>query len=381
MKKIMIVAGEVSGDIHSEKVVKALKRLKPEIEIFGIGGDRMRDAGMELIYHIDKMSFLGFLEVVRHLPFIWKVMNHLTRLLDERQPDLVILVDYPGFNLRFAKRISEKSIPVLYYISPQVWAWNTGRVHKIANIVDKLAVIFPFEVDFYQEKNVDLDIEFVGHPLLEEIDFDSVLSREEMCTTFSIPPDEKILGILPGSRKQEIQRILPTLLKTASRLHKKLDQNLTVFIAVAPNIPIEFIEKYTKKYSFRIEAVKEHTHDIMKTSELLLVTSGTATLESSLFATPMIVVYKVTWLSYQIGKRVIQIDNIGLVNVVAQKTIVPEFVQYDATPKKIAPVAYELLTDETKRQAMIAQLKRIREKLGMGEPSRRVGEIALEMTK
>src|SRR5512143_4042081 len=238
--QVMVIAGEASGDLHGSGVVKELLRLRPGSTVFGIGGDRMQAAGMNLVYHVRELSFMGFFEVVQHLPLIRSVERTLEALLKARRPDLVLLIDYPGFNLRFAKKAHALGIKTVYYISPQVWAWNRGRVAKMKGIIDKMLVVFPFEVEIY--RNAGIDVEFVGHPLLEVLERPQ--EKPEFCRRWGLRADAPILALLPGSREQEIERIFPAMLGAARILHRS--SGVQAAVGVAPGISPERIASYIR---------------------------------------------------------------------------------------------------------------------------------------
>jgi len=334
--RVMIVAGEASGDLHGAGVVRELKRRQPGCDLFGIGGDKMHAAGMELIYHIRELSFMGFWEVLQHLPVIRSVERTLAALLVARRPDVLLLIDYPGFNLRFARTASRHGIKILYYISPQVWAWNPGRVRKMKSLIDKMLVVFPFEIDIYRKEGID--VEFVGHPLLEI--FDSPVSRDEFCKRWGFDGQKKILGLFPGSRRQEVERIFPAMLGAARILHAEYDVHVAVGVSSA--LEVDFLRSFLRD-DFPVRLIQHATHDIMKNADLAIVTSGTATLETGYFQTPMIIVYKTSLLTYLIGRLFVRIKNIGLVNIVAGRKIVPELLQSKVTPKRVAKEASDLL--------------------------------------
>ena len=373
-KKILIVAGEASGDLHASNLIKELKKINPNPEIFGIGGDRMRQAGVELIFHIDRLSFMGFAEVIKNLKLVRKVFKTMKDVLDNRRPDLVILVDYPGFNLKFAQRVKEKGIRVAYYISPQIWAWGGKRLDKIKKLVDKMIVIFPFEKDIY--KNAGVDVEFVGHPLLEVVR--PHLTEEEFKRRFDIKEKEILIGLLPGSRWQEVSKILPIMLDSVLILKSSI-RNLKVALGLAPTIEKEKIQALLNQTKVEVTIIEGLTYDLMKYSHLLLVTSGTATLESAILGTPLIVLYKTSFLTYSLARSLVKIPHIALVNVVAGKKIVPEFVQYHAKPQLIALEANEILENRERYEIVKEELNKVKEKLGEPQASKKAAEIINEM--
>lgn len=384
-KKILIVAGEASGDLHGSSLIKELKKINSQFQFFGIGGDRMKKEGMELVYDIDKLSIMGFFEVLKNLRLIREVMKTVVKVTEQRKPDLVVLIDYPGFNLRFAKKVKKIGIPIVYYISPQVWAWGGNRVKKMKGLIDKMIVIFPFELDIY--KKFDMDCEFVGHPLLEVVR--PILSKEDFQSKFDIRKNEVLLGLLPGSRWQEVERILPIMLESVELLGRRI-KNLRVMLGLAPTIEKKKIQtlldqfkskvdpsislRVDPEHSRRVEMVENLTYDLMKHSDFLLVTSGTATLESTILGTPFLVLYKTSFWTYLFAKSLVNIPNIALANVVAGKKIVPEYIQSKAIPKDIAEEMYDILTNKQRYKSIQNELSLVKEKIGSFH-SLQVGEV------
>jgi lipid-A-disaccharide synthase len=372
LKRVLIIAGEASGDLHGAGVVRELKKRIPDLDIFGIGGDRMRREGMETVIHISSMSFMGFAEVVRNLPFIRKVERMLESLLSTRPPDVVVLIDYPGFNLRFARRVKRKGIAILYYISPQVWAWHRSRVKKMKGIIDRMLVVFPFEVPFYEKEGIP--VQFVGHPLVESIGL--TLSRPKFCTRHNLRESKKILALLPGSRLQEIERILPTMIKAARELQHKDD--VQPVVGVSSNLGSEVMRRYIPE-DCGFPLVENGTYDLMASADAAIVTSGTATLETGWFGTPMAVVYKTSPLTFLIGRMLVDVPHIGLVNIVAGKGIVPEFIQGDMTSENLVAAIRKILADVEYGAVMRKELAIIKQKLEGPGASSRVAEQVIAL--
>jgi len=368
-RSIAIIAGESSGDLIGGLFVRAVKEKDPSVSFFGIGGVRMREAGVELQHTTQEMAFLGFTEVLKHLPFVSRVLNEMEALLRKRKPGLLVLIDYPGFNLRLAERAKRLGIPVMYYISPQVWAWGKGRVRKMRRLVDKMVVAFPFEVEIYEKEGIP--VEFVGHPLLEAVK--SGMTKEGFCFKAGLNAAKPVLGLLPGSRRQEVKKILPVMVEAA----KKIDEQRS---DVQPVVGMaEGLEERDFGSARDLPKVKGLTYGLMASSDLVLVASGSATLETAILGTPMVVVYKTSFLSYQIAKKVVTIPNIALINVVAGKRLVPEFVQGQARPDKVAKAALELLGDSSKREEIKQELKKAVSSLGGPGASAKAAEIALSL--
>jgi lipid-A-disaccharide synthase len=369
----MIIAGEASGDLHGSGVVRELKRLSPGIDVYGVGGDKMKREGMENIYHINELGFMGFVEVIKHLPFI-KTMEHtLEQVVKFKRPDVLVLIDYPGFNLRFARIAKRYDVKIVYYISPQVWAWHKSRIKKMRSLVDKMLVIFPFEVDFYRAEGIDT--EFVGHPLLEGLE--SKLDRKNFCKRFELNEQKKILALLPGSRKQEIEQIFPDMLGAARRI--AAEKEMEIVVGIAPTLEERYFRTLYNLEGVRL--ISGLTYEVMANADFAFVTSGTATLETACFETPMFVVYKTSWLTYCIGRLLVRVKNIGLVNIVAGKTIAPEFIQHRANAKNLEKSALKLLSDEKQLKEMKTELSKVKGMLGRVGASRKVAERILQMTQ
>jgi lipid-A-disaccharide synthase len=372
VQRVMMIAGEVSGDVHGAGVVRELKRRQPSIEIYGIGGERMKHEGMALTYHVSELSFMGFMEVLKHLPLIRSVEQTLEQLLVLKRPDVVVLIDYPGFNLRFARKAKKHGVKVVYYISPQVWAWKKGRVKKMRGVVDTMLVVFPFEVEIYKKEGID--VHFVGHPLLEELNVE--FTRAQFCKRFGIDPEKKIVALIPGSRRQEIQNLFSVMARCGAVLQK--EDNCAIVVGVAPNLQEKLFTTYLPP-NVTLNFVENATHEAMKYAKLAIVTSGTATLETACFETPMIVVYRTSWLTYLIARALVRVKNIGLVNIVAGKTIVPELIQHNVTVQKIVALASVLLNDEARRTAMKKELSAVKGLLGSKGASANVADAILAL--
>ncbi|MBD3287567.1 lipid-A-disaccharide synthase [candidate division KSB1 bacterium] len=372
-KSVMIVAGEASGDLHGSGLVRELMQKEPELEVFGVGGDKMKQQGARLLYHINEMSVLGIVDVIKRFRFFRRVYHDLVSALKEKRPGILILIDYPGMNLKLAKAAQKIGIEVFYYIAPQVWAWGANRIQKMVKLVNRMAVIIPFEEKMFSDAGIDA--RFVGHPLLEVLK--TRMSRSEFINANHLENKKKIIGLLPGSRQLEVKRLLPEMSCTVDTLIKKHD-DIQVVVSRASSVSKQLYEDILNA-NCNIKILEDQTYEIMKYSDLLIVASGTATLESALFKTPLIIVYKVDPISYQIGKRLVRIENIGLVNVIAEKTIVPEFIQNHFNCKELVPAAETLLYNTEIREEIISDLTRIRNKLGESGASARTAELILEM--
>lgn len=357
-KNVLMIAGEVSGDLHGASLIRELKKIDGSLKIFGIGGDKMQVEGMELIYHIDKMAFLGFVEVIKHLPFINKVKRDLIEEVKKRNVQEVVLIDYPGFNLNIAKKLKKLNLKLIYYISPQVWAWGKARVKKIKDYFQKVLVVFPFEEKFFKTRGVDAV--FVGHPLIKEISSYNFLSREQLYSKFGLNSDKGILLILPGSRKQEVKSIFPEAIKAATKLASEF--NFQIVVACSSNIDDKIFYELSDNGDFLV--IKDHTYDLLKYAKFGIIKSGTSTLEAGLMQLPMIIVYKTSKITYAIGKLLVKIKNIGLANIVLDEKVVPELIQYQASADKIYYEAKQILSDKLLCEKIKNKLGGIKQILG-----------------
>ncbi len=372
MKRVFIIAGETSGDLHGSALMNRMKAMHPDIEFKGIGGTRMIEESIDAVRHVRDMNFMGFVEVIHHLPFIRRTMLDLIAILDSWKPDLVILIDYPGFNLKFAPHAKRRGIPVMYYISPQLWAWHKSRVKLVKKYVDRMVVLFDFERDFYRGYGIDTD--FVGHPLLDTVR--PALNREEFRASIGVGDTTPLIGLLPGSRKQEITRMLPEMLKSLEILKHSRHTAIGI-LGCASEIDDQFYEPLIA--GSNVAAIRESAYDIMAHADVLIVTSGTATLESGILGTPMVIVYRTSPMTYAIGKLLVNIANIGMINIVAGSRIVPELWQNDVTAEKIAYEAAGFLNNPTLREKTRRELEATKNKLGESGASERAARIALGM--
>jgi lipid-A-disaccharide synthase len=373
-RRIMIIAGEASGDLHGSNLVMAMHRRDPTLRFYGIGGNRLKKAGVELVAHSSEMAVVGLTEVITKLRMILKVMGRLKASLKEMKPDMVILIDYPDFNLPLAKAAHKQGIKVLYYISPQVWAWRKGRIKKIKKFVDKMAVILPFEAQMYHE--ADVDVVFVGHPLLDVVK--KKYPYQEAMERFGLQDGLTTVSLLPGSRSSEVVKLLPEMLQAAEILSKMIP-TIQFVLPLADTLDVKFVQNIMQRYAVEVHIIQNDTYDVISISDIAMVASGTATLETALLGIPMIIVYKISRLSYSIGKQIIKVDHIGLANIIAGKTIVPELIQDKANPRQIACEIYDILSSRTKMEEMKFNLSTIREKLGKPGVAERVARLAFDM--
>lgn len=370
MKEILIIAGETSGDLHGSNLVKAIKNLSSEFTFFGIGGDRMKNAGVEIIYHINSLAFMGFLEVVKHLPYFKKVKKQILKIVRERNPAAVILIDYPGFNLNIAKELHKQNRKIFYYISPQIWAWGKGRIELIQKTINRMVVVFPFEEKIYREAGVN--VSFVGHPLLDVIENYNFIDKKEFFNKYSFNSNKKLLTIFPGSRKQELIKILPAVTEAALKLKKEFDMNVAV--AGLSSIDREFYERFLGD---DIKLVVDMNYELMKYADIGIIKSGTSTLEAALFQLPFVVVYKISYISYLISKNLIEIDKISLANIIAEEKIVTELIQNDCIPQRIYTEIKDLLINPEKSELLKQNLSKIKKLLGDSGASDRAAKVIL----
>lgn len=368
--KYYIIAGEASGDLHGSNLMKELKKKDPQAEFRFWGGDLMKEQGGEPVKHYRDLAFMGFAEVIMNLRTILGNIKFCKKDIQSWKPDAVILIDYPGFNLRIAEFVKSLGIKVYYYISPQIWAWKTGRVHIIKKFVDRMLVILPFEKDFY--RNFDYEVDFVGHPLLDamkdlpDLDLEKFKSENHL-------DERKIIALLPGSRKQEIKIKLPVMLSV-----QKDFPEYQFVVAGAPSQDKNFYQEVAGK---DLKIVSGKTYDLLRASEAALVTSGTATLEAALLNTPEVVCYKGSRVSYEIGKRVVKhIEYISLVNLIMNREVVKELIQSELNSKNLKSELKKILT-EPKRSEILKDYKELREKLGGPGASERTAELIVEDLK
>ena len=375
MAKILISAGEASGDIHAAAVTAALKQIDSSVEVFGMGGDALRAAGGEVLFDIKDHGVMGFVEVIKKLPDLFKLRSDFARVMDERKPDCLVVVDYPGFNMKLAKVAHDKGIPVVSYIAPSAWAWNKGRAKNVAKIVDKVACIFPFEYDVYKEAGAP--VEFVGHPLLDIVK--PAWERTEAEAWVGKQPGHPLVLLMPGSRLMEIEKMLPNLLAGAKLLKKQLPE-VQFAMPRAVTIPLELLQSKIKASGLEIKITEGHNYDLFSVADLALATSGTVTLEAALCGLPSIIVYRTSALNAFIARRVINIPNIGLPNIVAGRQILPELRQEDFTPANVAKTAVELLAPE-RRPQLEADLAFMKARLGEPGAVKRVAQLILRIAE
>ena len=375
-KRVMIVAGEASGDIYGAGLVRTVQASDPAFSFFGIGGPRMREAGCETLVDSADMAVVGLVEVLKHFDVIASAFLKLKKNLLETPPDLLILIDYPGFNLRLAKVAKKAGVKVLYYISPQIWAWRQGRVKKIKRLVDHMAVILPFEAPFYQQAGVP--VSFVGHPMADLVEVS--LTREQAATSFGLDPSRQVVGLFPGSRRSEVSRLLPVILGAAGLLKQRFP-TIQFVLPLASTLSDDDLVPWLEGCDLPITVTRERIHDLMRACDAVISVSGTVTLEVALVGTPLVIIYKLSPITFQLAKRLVKVEHIGLCNIVAGETVAPELIQDDASPERIAAAIVNLLTDNAQSSAIRARLAHVRERLGGGGADQRMAELVRMMVK
>jgi lipid-A-disaccharide synthase len=374
-KTVMIVAGEASGDMHGASLVREMLRIDPSLNFYGIGGNKMQNAGVKLLINAAETAVVGLTEVISKFGTLFRIIRQVKKSLDEIKPELVILIDYPDFNLNFvAPAAKKRNIKIFYYISPQVWAWRKSRINKIKRLVDKMAVILPFEVDTYAAKGFAVD--YVGHPLLDLVK--PAYSKQESQKIFNLDESKTTIGLLPGSRQSEVVKLLPEMLRAAEILAQKI-QNVQFILPLADTLEKKTVDDIVSGFTIKVKVISGQTYDAVSCCDLAIVASGTATLETALLSVPMIIIYKISPLSYFIGKMIVNVKNIGLANIVAGKTVVPELIQEDVSGNRIAAEAMDILTDAERKQEMIKELAAIRSKLGNPGAARKAAHLAYDM--
>ena len=372
-REIMLVVGEASGDMHGASLVNALLKRDPNLTFFGVAGDQLQQTSFETLFTVSELTGMGLLELAGNIKNIVAAYRLLRRTLRTRRPNLLILIDFPEFNLRLAKLAKRLGVPVLYYVSPQVWAWRQGRIRQIAQVVDQMAVVFPFEVEFYKRHR--MPVEFVGHPLLDVVR----VSQEPDSTLreIGLKKEKPVIALLPGSRRKEIAYHLPMMITAATEL-KRLEQ-AQFFCVRASTLDRAELQRELDRAVFVIPIVEAGRYNAVNAADLVWAASGTATLETALLEKPMIVVYRVSWVTYCLARLLVKIKYIGIANIIAGKAIVPELVQSELSPERLVNESQAILNDDDARRRMIANLGNLRQKLGAPGAANRVAELAISL--
>jgi lipid-A-disaccharide synthase len=367
--EILIVAGEASADLHAARALDELRALRPGVHAFGVGGARLREAGLEVLAPAEDISVMGLAEVLPRIPRILSILRRLARAAAERRPRAALLVDLPDFNLRLARRLKRLGIPVVYYVSPMIWAWRQGRARKIARLVDRMLCILPFEERFYEGTGVSA--RFVGHPFAEK---PPPRPAADYRAELGLALGRITVAIMPGSRLPELRRLFPPMLEAAERI-REVHPDAQFVVPVAPTLRFEALRPYLASHqTLEVKLVDGRAEQAVGASDAALVKSGTSTLETALMLRPMVVVYKLSWLSYLVGRLLVRIAHFALVNILAGRGIVPELLQGQASPERMAAEVNRLLGDRTAREAQLSALREVRASLGEPGAPRRVAE-------
>jgi len=370
--KILIISGEPSGDLHASHLVNNIKKLRPDVKFFGLGGPMSERSGVDIIFDISKLALVGLIEVLSNIFLIGTVFRAVLKRVDADRPDLAILVDYPGFNLRLARELRKRGIPVIYYISPQIWAWGKSRINIIRDTVKKVIVFFPFEERLY--KSYGIDVECVGHPLIETVR--PSMGKNDILKKYSLSPDKKIISLLPGSRMIEIQRLLPDMVKACAIIGREFT-GAQFLIARHPDRPIELYEDAVKDAGCDIKLSDGDTYNLLSVSDFAVVASGTATLETTILGTPFVLVYKTNPVTCAIAKMLMQVEFLGITNIIAGKEVVPELWQSEVTARNIANAVAGIMKDAEKLDVMKEEFLKIRSSLGKEGASIRAANAIL----
>lgn len=371
---LMISAGESSGDQHAANLFTELKKQRPDIKAIGMGGAAMAAAGIDVRYDSSAIAVIGVVEVIKHYPDILRMLKRMQQLLASEKPDLLVCVDYKEFNFKLAAYAKKIGIKVLFYVSPQVWAWRAGRVKKYGKVIDMMAVIFPFETAYYQAENVP--VRYVGHPSVDKVQ--PLYSKTEDLQRFGLDASKPLLGLLPGSRVNEIKRLLPVMLAAAERVQQQMP-TVQFILPQANSIDDDLLASYLQQTTLDIKRIKNQPYDVIQCCDAVISCSGTATLENALLGVPMLIVYKLTEITYWLGRWLVKTKFIGLPNIIAGKGIVKEFIQHDATAENLADEALRLLGNQAYAETMRGDLQQVKQQLGQGGASKVMADLVLEM--
>ena len=367
LRNFFIIAGEISGDIHGALLMDAMKKADPTCHFTGIGGSEMEGVGLSSLIPLEKMSVMGFVEVLKHLRFFKSVEQKVMETIGAENPERIILIDYPGFNLRLTKKVKQQfNIPITYYISPQIWAWKEKRIDIIKRCVDQMLVIFPFEKSWYAERGIE--VEWVGHPYLEEW---NATPKSELKTQLGLDPDRLLLTLFPGSRKQELDRHLTVCFDAAKKIQADISE-LQIVLGLAPNVDIESMQ-----IPENIHVERAHPRRALEAADAAIIASGTSTLEATIYGTPMVIIYKMNPISWWISKRLVKTRFAGMPNLIANRIIVPEFLQSDATPKAISTQIIRMINPGLARDNTLQNLHNVREALDNGNASSKAATLIL----
>ncbi len=373
---IMFSAGESSGDKHAANMFLELKKQLPSIKGIGMGGVKMQQAGIEIEYDSSGIGVIGLIEIIKHFGEIYKALKLMKQLVVTEKPDLLVCVDYKEFNFKLARFAKQQGIKVLFYVSPQVWASRPGRVVKYGKVIDMMAVIFPFETAYYEAENIP--VKYVGHPSVDKVNPNH--SKAENLIQFSLQAEKPIVGIMPGSRTNEINRMLPVMLVAAEKISKS-HKGIQFLLPQADSIADELLQSYLQNSVIKINVIKNQTYDVVQCCDAIMTTSGTATLEIALLKIPMVITYKLSPITYFLAKYLVITKFIGLPNIIAGKQIVKELIQKEATEENLADEINQILDNTSYREKMLVELTKVKEKLGQGGGSKNMADLAVSMLK
>lgn len=373
---IMFSAGESSGDQHAANMFLALKGYQPDIQGFGMGGTKMAQAGIDIRYDSGAIGVIGVIEVLKHYGEIRKALHLMQQVVKKERPDLLVCVDYKEFNLKLARFAKQCGIKVLFYVSPQVWAWRPGRVKTYGKAIDMMAVIFPFETAYYEAENVP--VRYVGHPSVDKVH--PQRNQAEDLLLFGLDESNPVVGLLPGSRANEINRLLPVMLAAAERLQTTVP-GVQFILPQADSISDEMLETYLQHAKVKVTVIKNQPYDVIQCCDVVMTTSGTATLEIALLTVPMVITYKLASITYWLGRWLVNTPFIGLPNIILGKGFIKELIQHEATAENLAAEIERILTDQPYADQMRVNLSHVKQQLGQGGGSRNMAELALEMLK
>lgn len=372
--KILFSAGESSGDQHAANMFLELQKQQPDIKGFGMGGAKMAQAGIDIRYDSVNIAVIGVVEVIKHYAEIRRALKLMQQLVATERPDLLVCVDYKEFNFKLARYAKQQGIKVLFYVSPQVWAWRPGRVKSYGKVIDMMAVIFPFETAYYNAEKVP--VRYVGHPSVDKVH--AQRSKNEDLTLFELDKNKPIVGLLPGSRANEIKRMLPVMLAAAEKVQADLPE-CQFILPQADSISDALLKNYTHQSPLKITVIKNQPYDVVQCCDAVMTTSGTATLETALLTVPMVIAYKLSTLTYWLGKWLVNTPFIGLPNIVSGKSIIKELIQHDATAENLSAEILRILTDKAYADQMRQNLNQVKQQLGQGGGSKNMAQLALEM--
>jgi len=372
-KKIVVVAGELSGDNHGASLVESIKKLHPGVSFFGLGGGSLNASGVELIANIVDLAIVGFADVFKSFFYFQKILKKTLAAVDEKKPELAILIDYPGFNLLLAKELKKRGIRVVYFISPQIWAWHFGRIHKIKKYIDLMIVFFHFEESIY--KSHGINCAFVGHPIIDIAK--KTNKKDALLSAFSVGKPERIISLLPGSRKREVEALLPHMLSAADHLEKFLPGNLFLILK-APHLDKDIYTRHLFGIRGSFKVIEDKYYECLSASDFAFVASGTATLETAILNVPMVILYKVSFVNALLIRALIRVPYVGLVNLVRGKKIIAEFLQSDIKPDLIAKTAADILNNHTALADIKGELSLVRASLGEGGSYDRAARLIVE---